>query len=246
MLIKYCFKIEKYTESIEMQTYTLTLSDLEINKDEIYLNLGYGGQTPDQQFIEMIDEMLEQINNFCAPQAGYIISPGIIQDKNHIQINDIRIKVGPVITRYLNNSTHFAAFVVTAGEEFDNYLERLKAEGDLISEFLAYSIGTEIAEATVRFVTDRITEEADKSEFKMTHSYSPGHCSWHVREQKQLFSLLPEKPCGVELNESSLMHPVKSVSGIIGLGKDIEFTPHGCEICGMKTCYKRKVNLSSN
>ncbi|MEI6755003.1 MAG: vitamin B12 dependent-methionine synthase activation domain-containing protein [Paludibacter sp.] len=59
----------------------------------------------------------------------------------------------------------------------------------------------------------------------MIHSYSPRHCSWHVREHKQLFSLFPEKPCGVGLNESSLMHPVKSVSGIIGLGKDIEFTP---------------------
>ncbi len=227
-----------------MKTYKLTLSDLDINKNEVYRNLGYGGQTPDQQFIEMIDQMLEQINDFCAPQAGYLISSGIIQDKNHLQINDIRIKVGQIIIRYLNNSTHFAAFVVTAGEEFDNYLDRLKAEGDIVSEFLAYSIGSEIAEATVRFITDKITEEADKSGFKITHSYSPGHCSWHVREQQHLFSLLPEKPCGVELNESSLMHPVKSISGIIGLGKDIKQTPHGCDICGLVTCFKRTVTSS--
>ena len=188
----------------------------------------------------MIDEMIEHIQSFCIPNTGYLIFPGIIPDKNYLEINNIRIKVGAVITKYLHNATHFAAFVVTAGEEFDNYLEQLKAEGDIVSEFLAYSIGTEIAEAAVRFITYKITEEADKSGFKITHSYSPGHCSWHVREQKQLFSLLPEKPCGVELNESSLMHPVKSVSGIIGLGKEIEITPHGCEICGLKTCYKRK------
>ena len=227
-----------------MKIHTLALSDLDINKAEIYLNLGYGGQTPDQQFIEMIDQMLECISGFCAPQAGFIILSGTIPNKNYLQINDIRIKVGPVITKYLNNSTHFAAFVATAGEEFDNYLDRLKAEGDIVSEFLSYSIGSEIAEATVRFITDKITEEADKSGFKITHSYSPGHCSWHVREQQHLFSLLPEKPCGVELNESSLMHPVKSVSGIFGLGKDIKQTPHGCEICGLLTCYKRTVTSS--
>jgi hypothetical protein len=223
-----------------MNTYTLTLSDLDINKAEIYLNLGYGGQTPDQQFIEMIDQMLECISGFCAPQAGFIILPGTIPDKNFLEINFIHIKVGAVITKYLHNASYFAVFVVTAGEKFDNYLEQLKAEGDIVSEFLAYSIGSEIAEASVRFVTNRINEEADKSGYKITHSYSPGHCSWHVREQQHLFSLLPEKPCGVELNESSLMHPVKSISGIIGLGKEIEITHHGCEICGLKTCFKRK------
>lgn len=223
-----------------MKTYKLTLSDLDINKNEIYLNLGCGGQTPDAQFIEMIDEMIERIQSLCIPNAGYLILPGIISDKNYLEINNIRIKVGVVITKYLHDATHFAVFVVTAGEEFDNYLEQLKAEGDIVSEFLAYSIGTEIAEATVRYVTDRITEDADKSGFKISHSYSPGHCSWHVREQQQLFSLLPEKPCGVELNESSLMHPVKSVSGIIGLGKEVAITPHGCNICGLVTCFKRK------
>lgn len=230
---------------MDIKKHTLTLSDLDINKNEIYLNLGYGGQTPDAQFIERIDEMIEYIQSFCIPNAGYLIFSGIIPGKNYIEINNIRIKVGAVITKYLHGATHFAVFVVTAGQEFDNYLEQLKAEGDIVSEFLAYSIGSEIAEATVRFVTDRITEEADKSGFKITHSYSPGHCSWHVREQQQLFSLLPEKPCGVELNESSLMHPVKSVSGIIGLGKEVEFTPHGCEICGMVTCFKRKITESN-
>jgi len=228
-----------------MKTYTLTLSDLDINKNEIYLNLGYGGQTPDIQFIEMIDQMVDQINSFCIPCAGYLISSGKITDKNYLVINNIRIKVGPVITKYLYGATHFAAFIATAGEKFDNYLDRFKAEGDIVSEFLAYSIGSEIAEATVRFVTDRITQEADKSGFNITHSYSPGHCSWHVREQQHLFSLLSERPCGVKLNESSLMHPVKSVSGIIGLGKELEITPHGCEICGMVSCFKRKMTESN-
>ena len=223
-----------------MKTYSLTLSDLDIDKNEIYLNMGYGGQIPDLQFIEMTDQLLEFIAEFCKPQVGYIISEGIISDKNHLQISGISIKVGQVITRYLNNSTHFAGFIATAGAEFDQYLEQLKADGDIVSEFLTYSIGSEIAEAAVRFVTDKINQEAIQLGFNTTHSYSPGYCSWHVREQESLFKLFPEKPCGVELNESNLMHPVKSVSGIIGLGKDVKLTPHACEICGLVTCFKRK------
>jgi len=193
--------------------FTLSLSELNIDINEIYLNLGYGGQIPDESFIEMINQLIEHIASFCKPRAGYLIMSGIIADKNYLEINNVRIKVGSVITKYLQNATHFASFVVTAGVEFDSYLEQLKAEGDIVSEFLVYSIGSEIAEATVRFVTEKITEEADNQGLKISHSYSPGHCSWHVREQQQLFSLLPKNPCGVELNESSLMHPVKSISG---------------------------------
>ena len=226
-----------------MKTYTLQLSDLTLNKDEIYLNLGYGGKTPDEQFIEMIDQILEHINSFCVPCAGYLISEGTIPNSNYLKIDNTRIKVGPVITKYLTHSTHFAIFVVTSGVEFDDYLEQLKADGDIVSEFLTYSIGTEIAEASVRFITDKITEEANDIGRNCTHSYSPGYCSWHVREQQMLFSLLPEKPCGIELNDSSLMHPVKSVSGIIGLGKDVKLTSNACEICGMFTCFKRKTKI---
>lgn len=226
-----------------MKTYTLTLSDLNINKDEIYLNLGYGGQVPDEQFVEMIDQLLEHLASFCIPQAAYLIFQGNIPDKNYLEINQTRIKVGPAITKYLHQSTHFAIFVVTAGEAFDKYLDELRNAGDVLSEFLVYSIGTEIAEASVRFVTDKINREALQMGFKITQSYSPGHCSWHVREQQQLFTLLPDKPCGIELNDSSLMHPVKSISGIIGMGKEVELTPHGCEICGLTSCFKRKVKL---
>jgi hypothetical protein len=79
------------------------------------------------------------------------------------------------------------------------------------------------------------------NDLQTTNSYSPGYCGWHVREQKQLFSLLPDNPCGIKLNNSRLMHPVKSVSGIIGLGIGIEQTPYACEICGLKGCFKKTI-----
>jgi len=224
-----------------MKTYSLTLSELNINRDEIYLNIGYGNQKPDIQFVEMIDQLLDHLAQFCFPQAGYLISEGKIVNKDELEINRTAIKTGSVINRYFEKSTHFGVFVVTAGADFDTFLEQLRTEGDVLSEFLAYSIGTEIAEATVRFVSEKMNREALQMGFKITQPYSPGHCSWHVREQQSLFSILPSRPCGIELNESSLMHPVKSISGIIGMGSNADSTPHGCEICGLTTCFKRKI-----
>jgi len=224
-----------------MKLFELALSDLRLNREEIYRNLGYGGQTPEIEFVEMIDQIMEQVGGLCVPLAGFRIDEGSMPDKNHVEINSIRIKTGSTINKYLEGSTHFAVFIVTAGAAFDGYLEKLRADGDVVTEFLAYSVGSEIAEATVRFITEQIVEEASSLGLHASHSYSPGYCSWHVREQENLFKLFPEKPCGVTLNASNLMHPVKSVSGLIGLGKDNIFTPHACEICGMTSCFKRKI-----
>jgi len=222
------------------KTNAIKLSDLALDTNEIYLNLGYGGTVPEAHFVEMVQQMLLEISEFCNPTVGYCINNGSMPDTKFLVINNQPIKVGQIITKYFYDCSHFAAFVVTAGVEFDEYCNKLKAEGDIVSEFVAYSIGSEIAEAAVRFVSTQIANDATKLNMGYTHSYSPGYCSWHVREQKNLFKILPEKPCGITLNDSNLMFPEKSVSGIIGLGKNIKPTSHSCDICGMVTCYKRK------
>jgi len=221
-------------------TYSIKLSDLDLDLNEIYLNLGYGGAEPDVHFVEMVQTMIQDISAFCGLQVGYCINELYMPDNKFLEINGQSIKAGQVITKYLQDCTHIATFVVTAGVEFDDYCSRLKADGDIVSEFIAYSIGTEIAEAAVRFVSEKIADEAMAMNMGYTHSYSPGYCSWHVREQENLFRTMPEKPCGITLNKSNLMFPEKSVSGIIGLGANVQLTAHSCEICGMVTCFKRK------
>ena len=223
-----------------MKIYTLTFADLKLNREEIFLNLGYGGQTPDEQITELIEQIIIHANTICFPRAGYSLYTGKLIDKDFIEINNVSMKIGRVIAKYFGLATHFATFVATAGVEFDIYLQGLRVKGDMLNEFLADAVGSEIAESTVRYVTDRIGEHAAEMGFSATHPYSPGYCSWHVREQQSLFSLLPDDPCGIKLNDSSLMFPVKSVSGVIGLGIEIKETPHVCDICGLQTCYKRK------
>lgn len=229
-----------------MNTITLTLSDLQLNLNEIYLNLGYHGRMPEEHIIQLVDDLISYVNQFCRPKVGYDFFNKININHHYITINDIPLKTGNVIAGYMLPATIIAAFVVTAGDEYDEYLHKLKKEGDIVTEFFADAIGSEIAEASVRYVFQLINSKAIELELSITNSYSPGYCGWHVREQKQLFLLFPANPCGIKLNDSSLMQPIKSVSGIIGLGPEIEHTPYACEICGMRSCFKRKINFIFN
>ncbi len=227
-----------------MNTFQLQLSDLTLDRDDIYLNLGYKGATPDECINEMLEEVISKAYEICKPRALFCICKGTQISTDILEVQGIHIKIGRVIARYFHPSTHYAAFVVSAGKEYNDYLHELNNSGDVVTGFLADAVGSEIAEATVRYVTERVAEEAQRMDCRITNAYSPGYCSWHVREQKALFSLFPEKPCGVILNESCLMLPEKSVSGMIGLGKEITDTPNACEICGLVTCYKRKTALA--
>jgi cobalamin-dependent methionine synthase I len=79
---------------------------------------------------------------------------------------------------------------------------------------------------------------------RTTLRFSPGYCDWKIHEQKKVFSVLENDLIDVDLNESYLMAPRKSVSGVFGIGnselidKD-ETNP--CRSCGMHSCVARRV-----
>jgi len=223
------------------KVFSPDFDSLELQLTEIYRNLGYGDATPDEFTLLTINEIMAYARTICRPKTMYRVCTSYLEG-NHLFIDDIEMKTGKIIANYLTSTTKIAVFVATAGIEYDNYLHELKIQGDIYMEFLADAIGSEIAEATVRFVSKEIEKFATSNSMFITLNYSPGYCGWHVREQPKLFSLLPENPCGITLNDSCLMHPVKSVSGIIGLSEvpDVK-VPYSCEICGLETCYKRKV-----
>jgi hypothetical protein len=93
---------------------------------------------------------------------------------------------------------------------------------------------------------DNLEKSAAESGLKITNRYSPGYCGWSVGEQHNLFSLIPYNYCGIRLTESALMDPVKSVSGIIGIGANVKSNPYTCKMCDMKDCIYRKVKERKN
>ncbi len=229
---------------MELKTIQLTLNELDIDTEDIYLGLGYGGITPEKQILEMMDEIFLKANEICQPRIAYQIFEGEVKDKTTISIENTVFKAGSIITAYLPDTTHFAVFVATAGQEFDQYLKQLRTDGFLAEEYIADAIGSEIVEACVRFIQRNVQNDVQLLGYHLSNSYSPGYCGWHLKEQQKLFSLFPKDICEISLNDSFLMTPIKSVSGIIGLGEKIKKLPYSCEICTMQNCYKRKEIIS--
>jgi hypothetical protein len=77
--------------------------------------------------------------------------------------------------------------------------------------------------------------------------YSPGYCGWTVRGQRRLFAALRPADIGVSINDSCLMSPIKSVSGVlVGGAREIHrFRPDFpfCDECRTRACGRRMASV---
>ncbi len=79
--------------------------------------------------------------------------------------------------------------------------------------------------------------------------YSPGYCGWDLSGQRQLFAQLQPDAIGISLNDSCLMQPMKSVSGVFvaGEGEIHEFVNEYdfCSLCTTMACRRRLKSLTA-
>jgi cobalamin-dependent methionine synthase I len=152
-------------------------------------------------------------------------------------LNDPRTPLEMIYPR----ADRLALFAVTCGQAVGDRIQELFRAND-------YPLGAALdagaslaADQAAQVAQDRFASLQDKPAGVLR--YSPGYCGWHVSGQKALFAGLGADTAGISLTESCLMHPLKSVSGVIiagapevhGFVNDYSF----CTECTGKECRER-------
>ena len=212
-----------------MTEKTLSFEELGITAADVYEQMGYHDAQPDKATQQETAMILKEVSQWLRPRFSYFV------------VNkQPDFEMGNIILRQLRGSEAFALFVCTSGLEFETYQHRLKEQGDMVRVFIADALGSVIAEKCADQMEKALQESIDKLGWMHTNRFSPGYCGWHVSQQQLLFPLFQGHTCGVKLTDSSLMIPIKSVSGIIGLGEKVRKLEYTCGLCDFKQCYKRK------
>lgn len=212
-----------------MTEKTLSFEELGITAPDVYEQMGYHDAQPDKATQQETAMILKEVSQWLRPQFSYFV------------VNkQPDFEMGNIILRQLRGSEAFALFICTSGLEFEAYQQRLKEQGDMVRVFIADALGSVIAEKCADQMEKALQESIDKLGWMHTNRFSPGYCGWHVSQQQLLFPLFQGHTCGVKLTDSSLMVPIKSVSGIIGLGEKVRKLEYTCGLCDFKQCYKRK------
>lgn len=177
---------------------------------------------------------------------------GLIGDISSFDLENILTVAGgniinSVISTIFRNSSNLALYVFTLGTEISENISNLFDKNDFALGAMLDSIasaaadrGSEYGEQFFHgYLMGRSPADTDISILM----YSPGYCGWDITGQKKLFRYLKPGDIGISLNESSLMTPIKSISGVLVSGKkeihyikeDFDF----CRKCTGKNCRER-------
>lgn len=228
---------------IDKAEFDIPFSNLHLNRENIISGMGYKKESP-EHLLPVVDKLLNESRSIINPKGGFvIINPNLITiSREKIFIGEYEINSNKIITAKLKKAESFALFVTTAGKELEEWINKLKVDDNLLDAFVVDTIGSEAAERSADYLENILSSSVKKYDWNLTNRYSPGYCEWNVSEQQKIFSILPNNFCGVKLTTSSLMVPIKSISGIIGLGKNVKKENYNCSFCDMQNCYRRKAD----
>jgi hypothetical protein len=183
--------------------------------------------------IDTVLRLADEATRYARPKAIYRIVYIEARGDDFITTEGIRFS-SRILRVNLDGLHRFFPFVVTSGRELEEWAE---AQDDMIERFYADAINQAVVQSASRKLTQHLI---DTLQLGQISAMNPGSLTdWPLREQRPLFALLGDVPgaIGVELTDSLLMTPTKSVSGI---AFPVEETFASCQLCPRADCPNRR------
>jgi hypothetical protein len=229
------------------KTFQFDFKDLKISSSAIEAVLGYQEGEDRALVTDLIKEILAECHEICNIKAEYRVFDNVRFDNEtkSVTVNSILFGIKKILYNQLKKSDSVALFLCTAGTEIGLRSREAMRQRDLLKGYIYDVVGSEIVEEAADLMQADLEQNMRVTGKKITNRYSPGYCGWDVAEQHNLFTLLPSNFCSIKLTASALMDPVKSISGIIGIGEEVKNNSYSCKMCDMKDCLYRRVRVKS-
>ena len=201
--------------------------NLDLEELKRRLHTGKGGDW------SQVQTLVEEAQSLISAKAVYKVCYIESKIEDAITIDGTWLK-SRVLRKNLNNVERVFPYVVTIGNRLE---KKTRACNDLLKKYYLDTIGNVALTDARKYLKDQL-----RSRYALDGmSYmSPGSLKdWAIEEQRSLFSILGdvESSIGVRLNETLVMIPNKSLSGIY-FPTEIQF--YSCQLCHREGCPTRK------
>jgi cobalamin-dependent methionine synthase I len=216
-----------------------------VDVNEVWRYLGYpAGAEPAPAMRELLEATIAEAAASATPRAVYAIFPVAATTKRRLRVrrDSQEVEFQGAIGEFIGPVSQVAVFIATAGSAIGQRSHDLMAAGDYFGSIVFDAVGSERAEAAEAEVVKSLRAQLAAAKLELTLPYSPGYCGMSLTEQRKLFGLLGEETAGVELTAACLMQPIKSISGLMGIGPAEEVKAWGspCDRCELWTCNMRR------
>jgi hypothetical protein len=211
-----------------------------LDPTELHRYLGYPREgSPAPPMAERIAQVVAEAQLCLRPRGAYAVYPVSSRTAHSLKLGDTTISGN--IGEYLKDADRVAVFAVTVGQEISLLSETAAKSGDTFSALVMDAVGSWAAEAAADALMLSVRRHL-RDEEELTLRYSPGYCGMEISQQSRLFQLMQAEAVGVRLMPSMLMHPLKSISGLVGLApKEAVSSYHSpCDLCPRTRCHMRR------
>jgi len=200
-----------------------------LNRNEVLRYLGYRDQAIDEKMEQQTDRLMDELKDAAA--VKYICRTFRIEKgKGSVLIGDGLLELpGSAISRHLEDSEECILMAATLGSNVDKRI-RYYGKIDVTKALIFDACATAYIEAVCDELCRKIEAELLEKGWALTFRFSPGYGDVPITLQKQLLMVLDaSRRIGLTLTPTMLMTPQKSISGIVGIGRDIvKRTCSGC------------------
>jgi cobalamin-dependent methionine synthase I len=211
-----------------------------IDSVEIYRHIGYPRDTaPASRIEERIAHIVAEALPCLKPRGLFTIYEVSQQAAHSLKLDNTTISGN--IGEYLEHADRAAVFAVTVGEEITLLAELAAKDGDALAALVIDAAGSCAVEGAADALMLHLRRHLHEGQ-ELTLRYSPGYCGMDISQQRKLFQLVPASSVGVTLTPSMLMHPMKSISGLVGLAPKEAVSAYRspCDLCQRVGCHMRR------
>ncbi len=218
-----------------------SLGELTLDIEYLKSMLGFPDGDLPEPFGEYVTQAIQEAESLCNIRGAFRFSGNsdFSANNGHLLVEGLEFGIGKTVAKELRNATSIVFFICTAGKGISRRSQDLLSGDEPVLGYVFDLLGSMIVEAATDLLQTEIKRMALSEGMQITNRYSPGYCNWSVADQHKLFSFFSENCCGIRLTDSALMHPIKSVSGIIGMGVGVKFRDYTCDLCSQVDCFHR-------
>jgi hypothetical protein len=195
---------------------------------------------------QRLDYWQEKLPRLLAPRVAHRVVALNSSDADRLCLANGTRFGSTKLAKTLEDATALCCFVATIGRGIETAVNTCTAKNRYSDAFILDTLGSMAAEALIDGFHRDYERQCREQGKGVTLRFSPGYCDWDITDQIHLFSIFKEdRPADVQLTETCLMSPCKSVSGVFGIlpvdsGSRLDkYNP--CRSCSQPRCRARRI-----
>jgi|GEM_PF-461812 len=214
--------------------------ELEVSLNEVVRYAGGSRYQMDSKTETLARSILSQAISLCHPAFGYARHKIIntVKNKGFLIENNIFVPSPPDIP---SDSQFLVSVIGTIGQNLEEIVHSLNTKSMYLEALFLDASGVALIESVAQHARERISDLAGRAGLHCGCQWAPGYEKTLLEDQKILFDITDASAIGVQLMQSGVMHPFKSLSFWIPLVLHpvSPVNRNKCRHCSLKCCIYR-------